>query len=70
MSRSLQHSPAGGAVIFTLTEASDSESFLHVVFQPKPKKYQMQWFCLEVGGGSSLSAAGSVPPAGVLRSSH
>ena len=31
-SRSLQHSPAGGAVIFTLTKASDSESFLHVVF--------------------------------------
>ena len=31
-SRSLQHNPAGGAVIFTLTKASDSESFLHVVF--------------------------------------
>ena len=28
---SLQHSPAGGAVIFILTEASDSEPFLHVV---------------------------------------
>ena len=31
-SRSLQHNAAGGAVIFTLTKASDSESFLHVVF--------------------------------------